>query len=295
MAVRAPMPNSRCRTIQIVSNPTAGSHSARKVAALADALERAGAKVLRSECGPGVDPQIDPRADHLCVVGGDGTISHAARAVIAAARPIGLSLYPAGTINLLHREAPCDLAPDAFARRLLEQTEARDHYAATLGDSLFLACASVGPDSAAVAAVSSRLKRRIGRLAYGVAFVGVLFHWPRPNIVLRSGGRTVACEAFYVAKCRYFAGPWSFAPDARGSDPLLHVVALEKATRWRYARFLVALLTGGSIEKVPGAICFTCTALEADCGEPLPVQADGDTAATLPVSIALREAPLRFN
>jgi len=282
------------RTVQIISNPAAGSHCVRKVAALAAALERAGAQVIRSECGPANDVSIDAQADHLCVVGGDGTARHAAQAAAKSPHPIGMSLYPAGTINLLHREAPCELDPDVFARRIVTQAEQRNHFAAGLGDGFFLACASVGPDSAAVAAVSSKLKRRIGRLAYGVSFLGVLVNWPRPRITLRTDGRSIACEAFYVAKSRYFAGPWSFAPDARGSDPLLHVVALTKASRWRYARFLLAMLTGRPMKRVAGAVCFSCTELHADCDEPLPVQADGDVAARLPVSIMLRKEPILF-
>ena len=177
---------------------------------------------------------------------------------------------------------------------MLNREGERSRYAVGVGDSLFLACASVGPDSAAVAAVSSRLKGWIGRAAYGVAFIGVLFNWPRPSITLRADGRSIACEAFYVAKSRYFAGPWSFAPEAHGGDPRLHVVALSKTSRWRYARFMMALLTGGSMERVPGAVCFTCTQLQADCDAPLPVQADGDVTATLPVSIVLRGEPLLF-
>jgi diacylglycerol kinase (ATP) len=282
------------RTIQIVSNPAAGTHCVRKVAELAAALERAGAEVIQSQCGPGSDVCIADDADHLCVVGGDGTVRHAAQAAARAPRPIGMSLYPAGTINLLHRETPCDLDLDVFARRIVTQERQRNHFAAGLGEGLFLACASVGPDSAAVATVSSTLKRRIGRLAYGVAFLKILAKWRRPRITLRANGRTIACEAFYVAKSRYFAGPWSFAPKARGSDPLMHVVALTRASRWRYARFLLAMLTGGAIARVPGAVCFACTELRADCDEPLPVQADGDVAATLPVSMVLRKEPILF-
>jgi diacylglycerol kinase family enzyme len=282
------------RTIQIVANPAAGSHCMEKVGALASALERAGAEVIRSECGPGRDVAIDARADHLCVVGGDGTVRHAARALDASGRTLAISVYPAGTINLLDRENPCDVDPERFAASLLGGGEARRHYAATLNDSLFLACASVGPDSAAVAAVSPRLKRRLGRIAYGVAFLKLLVTWPRERITLRADGRTIDCEAFYVAKGRFFAGPWSFAPDARLTERRLHVVALAKAGRWRYLRFLLAMVTGGSVARVPGVVCFDCTALEAECARPLPVQADGDIAATLPVSIALREGPLLF-
>jgi diacylglycerol kinase (ATP) len=72
------------------------------------------------------------------------------------------------------------------------------------------------------------------------------------------------------------------------------VVALTEASRWRYALFMLAMLIGRPVDRVRGAVCFTCTELEADCDEPLPVQADGDVAAMLPVSIVLRPDPLLF-
>lgn len=288
------MQSDSSQIVQIVVNPAAGGHCLKTVAALASALERSGAQVIRTECGPGRDAAIDPAAHHVCVVGGDGTVRHAARAIQACGRDVGLSIYPAGTINLLHRENPCDLDPDCFAARLLAGGEGRNHYAATLNDSLFLACASVGPDSAAVDGVSPRLKRLIGKAAYGVAFLKVLMFWPRPHISLQVDGRTIACEAFYVAKGRYFAGPWSFAPDARLTENRLHLVALTKASRWRYLRFLAAMLTDRPVSKVPGVLCLEFTRLEADCGRPVPVQADGDISAYLPARVSIYPEPIRF-
>lgn len=282
------------RVVQLVGNPAAGRHCARRLAALVEAFEHAGAKVVASECGPHCAFEVDPRASHVCVLGGDGTMRHVALAAASCGRPLQLSFYPAGTINLLHREAPCDLDPAAFVARVLRAHEPRRHYGAMLGDSLFLACASVGPDSDAVARLSPALKRRIGRLAYAVAFLRTLIAWPRREIILCHDGHALRCEAFYIAKGRFFAGPWSFAPQACVTDPSLHVVALKKATRRNYLRFLVAMLRGRPVDRVPGAVAFTCTSLSAECGAPLPVQADGDIAAALPVEIRLREEPFSF-
>jgi diacylglycerol kinase family enzyme len=280
--------------IQLVANPAAGAHSARRVAELSEAFQRGGAEVLFSHSGPRHPFAVDPRATHLCVVGGDGTMRHVALAAQSCGRPLGLSFYPAGTINLIHREAPCALAPADYVANILGRAGPRRHYPARLNDTLFLACASVGPDSEAVAALSPRLKRRIGRLAYAVAFPRVLVNWRRHEIILCHDGRATRCEAFYVAKGRYFAGPWSFAPAARSDEALLHVVALRKCTRRAWLRFAWLMLRGRSLADFAGAICFTCTSLTADAGLPLPVQADGDIAATLPVAIQVEPEPLLF-
>jgi diacylglycerol kinase family enzyme len=290
----AALEGERPKVVQLVANRAAGGHQVQRIAELAQAFERTGARVVISECGPHCDFPLDAEADHLCVIGGDGTIRHAALAAATAMHPVPISFYPAGTINLVHREAPCDLDPDAYARRIVGRDSERVHYAASLNDSLFLACASVGPDSAAVAQVSTRLKRRIGRLAYAVAFLRLLWRWPRHEIILCHDGKALKCEAFYVAKGRYFAGPWSFAPAARLDDPLLHVVAIKRCNRRSWLRFAWALYRETPVGNVPGVVCFTCTKLSAEAAVQLPVQADGDIAATLPVTIAIRPEPLRF-
>jgi diacylglycerol kinase family enzyme len=229
---------------------------------------------------------------HVCALGGDGTVRHVALALARSGRAIPLSIYPTGTVNLLHREIGAPLDLDLHAQRVLSGSGRGVLYSVDINDTHFLACASVGPDSRAVASVSLALKRRVGKLAYAWALVRLLFRWERQQLTLRFDDRLVSCEAFYVAKGRFFAGPWSFAPGARLDEPLLHVVALETASRRDYARFAWAIYRGRRIDALPGITAFTCTAFTAKAEAPLPVQADGDIVATLPICVRLRADPI---
>ncbi|HYW16717.1 MAG TPA: diacylglycerol kinase family protein [Allosphingosinicella sp.] len=277
------MPNP---TVQLFYNRTSGGHCPRRLAVLRAGFEARGAKVLLSECGPANPIEVGEETSHVCAVGGDGTLRHVALALARCGRKVPLSVYPAGTVNLVHRERLFPLDPAGHASRLLEVGDSVFH-PASLNDTFFLACASVGPDSRAVEGVSLALKARIGKLAYAWAFVRLLFDWRRSPIRLSWEGGELVCEAFYVAKGRYFAGPWSFAPEASTSDPLLHVVALATARRRDFARFALALLRGRRVGDLPGIAAFSCTALEAQSDHALPIQADGDPVGTLPASIAL--------
>jgi diacylglycerol kinase (ATP) len=280
------------RRVQLFYNRTAGGHCPRRLAALRARFEANGAEVIVSECRPGAEIAVGEGVSHVCAVGGDGTVRHVALALARCGRPLPLSVYPTGTVNLLHRERPFPLDPDLHALRLLgEPGEGRLH-PVELNDTMFLACASVGPDSRAVAAVSLPLKRRIGKLAYVVAFARVLLRWQRQEIRLACDGAETVCEAFYAAKGRFFAGPWSFAPDARVADPFLRVVALRTARRRDFARFVWALWRGRRVDALPGVTAFTCTGFTAEADAPLPVQADGDHVAALPVRARLRAEPL---
>lgn len=279
-------------TVQLFFNKTARGHCPVRLEALRARFAANGAQVILSECGPGLEMEVAGNATHVCAIGGDGTVRHVALALARCGRPLPLSVYPAGTVNLLHRERPFPLDPDRHALRLLGADPEGRLHPVEINDTLFLACASAGPDSWAVSALSLPLKRRIGKLAYVVAFLRVLLRWPRPAIRLVCDGRTIHCEAFYAAKGRFFAGPWSFAPEARIGDPRLHVVALTTARRSDFARFVWALWRGRPVGSLPGVTALTCTGFTAEAQSPVPVQADGDVVATLPLRVRLRAEPL---
>lgn len=283
------MPNA---TVQLFYNRTSGGHCPRRLAALQAGFEARGAKVVLSECGPGHAIEVGEEASHVCAVGGDGTLRHVALALARCGRAVPLSVYAAGTVNLLHRERPFPTDPEGHAARLLGAEAGGLFHPVALNDTVFLACASVGPDSRAVAEVSLPLKARIGKLAYAWAFARILLDWRRTPIRLAWDGGTLACEAFYVAKGRYYAGPWSFAPEADIGEPLLHVVALARARRRDFARFAFALWLGRRVDALPGVTAFACTALEAEADAPLPIQADGDPVGALPATISLHGTAL---
>ena len=270
--------------IQLFVNAKAGSSSRRRVAALQRELETAGARVIVTPTDH--DLIVAPETTHVCAVGGDGTLRHVAAALRQSGQPRTMSVFPTGTVNLLAREYGYRCDPISFAGRVLRDAPPRLQRMARIGETMMFTCASVGPDADAVANLSPRLKRVIGRLAYAAAFLTTLVRWPRRQLTLQSDGNIITCEAVYIAKGRYYAGPWSFAPGAAADDPFLHVVALKRARRRDFMRFLWALLHHDDLARDPNLIRLTCVALRID-GTDSPLQADGDIVAHLPVDIAI--------
>jgi diacylglycerol kinase (ATP) len=280
--------------VQIVANPDAGSYKSAKIQALRDAFARAGATSTVSFMGPGRQLLIEDTATLLCVAGGDGTVRHAAEAVLRSTHKPPIAAYPMGTINLLQREMGALADPDGFVAAALRGKAPAVHHPVELGDTIFLGCASVGPDSIAVANVSRRLKRAVGRYAYGIAMIRQLARWPRPNLVIIADGKRHKCAAVYVAKGMYFAGPWSFAPQARRATPKLHVVALRDASPRRYVQFIRNVTRGRPLDARDNLISLTCTTLAIESDAPWPVQADGDDVGTLPVRMTIHNETLRI-
>ena len=279
--------------VQLFYNSTAGGYSPSRIAELADALRETGARV-RLTPSSFEPPVIDPAATHVCVAGGDGTVRHVAAAIADLPRSVPIAIYPAGTINLLARETGIERRPTRLARSLLSGGTTRRHNPVRAGDAMFFACASVGPDSFVVASLSTALKRRIGRLAYVAAMARLLWLWPRHRIALSANGETLHCEAAYIAKGRYYAGPWSFAPGAKGDDAHIHIVALRTARRRDFASFCWRMLIGADMADDDNVISFRCTELSLHSELPLPLQADGDIVATCPIDIAVQDRPVYF-
>ena len=280
-------------TVQLFVNPRAGFRSRSRARGLCSALEALGAEILLTES---ISDRltVDDRADHVCSVGGDGTLRHVVDAVRRTGRKIPIGAYPAGTINLLAMECAYPRDPHAFGRRLLETGKSQQHYVALIGQTPLVTCASVGPDSYTVENLSPRVKRLIGRASYLVAFCKVFMRWRRTKITLLHNDRRTECEAVYIAKGRFFAGRWSFASEASVGDPLLHVVALGKASRRDFVRFAWTLLLRRPVEQLAGVQCFTCTALTMRSDDTPPLQADGDIVAYLPASIAIDAEAIHF-
>ncbi len=279
--------------VQLFYNPASGSYSDRALARLVAAFRREGAEVMTAACADR-PPAVDERATHICIAGGDGTIRHVAAMLVESGCALPVAIYPVGTVNLLAREAGVKPDPGALARNLLHGRAERHHHPASLGGSMFFACASIGPDSMAVAGVSPALKARIGRLAYVAAFLRLLWDWPRTRLTLGANGDLVRCEAVYVAKGRHYAGPWSFAPDARVGDQRLHVLALRRARRRDYLRFLCLMLLRRDPAGDRNAITFTCRELSISSERPMPIQADGDIVASSPAEMRVDPRSITF-
>lgn len=269
--------------MQLLFCPQAGSFDQKRLDALGDRLRAADYDVRSAPCGPRSSIHIAEEVADLAVMGGDGTIRHALQAMRAQHRTPRFLISPAGTINLLARDLRDDEGGSANARRC---------FIADIGGIPLVNCASLSPDSLAVAWNAPWLKRCIGRFSYAVTFLAVLIRWKRPRILLGWTGGTLSCEAVYIAKSRYYAGAWSVAPDARSSMPMLHVVALKRCRRRDYLHFAISTILGLQPAAASNVVRFRCKKLELDADETVPLQVDGDVVGSVPVRIAIDPEPI---
>ncbi|SIN60298.1 Diacylglycerol kinase family enzyme [Parasphingorhabdus marina DSM 22363] len=294
--------------VQLIHNPASGTHHELRLNMLAQAFAACGASVTSGTTRLDGDTEIHPDSDLLCISGGDGTLGLVISALLNQGANIPVCVFPAGTVNLVARELGYASDPELFARevmagflagpagRLAEPVLVTDH-------APVIACFSAGPDGVAVARHSPGLKKRVGKIAYALSFLQLFLRWPRHRFdlqVRRTNGEisALSCEAFYIAKGRFFAGPWSLSPDASLGRKSFELVALNRAGRRGFLRFIWSVARGRNPGNLPHVESMTAQSVElqADTLASLAAafQVDGDPVSAVPSAIKMSESRIEY-
>ena len=286
----------RRRRALIILNPAAGRsgssrHLLERVVA---ALERRGCAVVLRRAGPAegdaerLAREAEAEFDVIVAAGGDGTLNAVVNGMAAAPRPV--AILPFGTANVLAREIGLPRDAERLAE-LIAAGPARPIWPGLVGGRLFLTMASSGFDAETVAAVNPRLKRRAGRFAFAWAILVCLGRYRACRLSVRVDGVLHPAATVIAAKGRFYAGAYVIAPSANLAEPMLDFVLFQRSGRLAVLRYLGALLLG----RLPRRRDITMLrAKEAfvSAAEAVPVQADGEIVAWLPVELAIAGQPL---
>jgi diacylglycerol kinase (ATP) len=240
--------------VYVVFNPQAGrGRGAGLVQPFLEALQRAGvsqvAHALTTRAG---DEQTLTAAAlaqgyrRIVAVGGDGTWSNVANAIVRAGGHAALGLVPAGT--------GCDLAKslDVPARdldacaRIVAAGRTRRIDVGRIEDRYFLNVAGFGFDIAVIEH-TWRVRGLGGPLLYLYCAVSQLFAFPGFPLRLQAGGesaRRLELLMLVIANARVFGGGFQIAPHADLADGALDAVWFGNMGSAGRLRALVRLLRG---------------------------------------------------
>ena len=108
---------------------------------------------------------VDEHCDWVIIAGGDGTIRAFVEDMLRLDYHPYISVFPAGTVNLIAKEMTLRRDPVRWVRRAL-RGNVYDFYTAWANGNLFLTVASVGFDSLVVDNVGFMEKRLLNKFAY---------------------------------------------------------------------------------------------------------------------------------
>ena len=283
------------RRLLVIHNPVAGARRARRLRAVLEVLDqRFGAEVtVRATTGRG-DAESMARAvgegdfDAVVAAGGDGTINEVVNGLGARAgggSPVPLGIVALGTANVLAHELGLPLDPEGTAAVLASAPASPVHLGVANGRA-FAMMAGCGLDARVVERVDTRLKRLIGKGAYVTETLAQLAAYRNTRYRVTVDGVVEEVASVIVAKGHFYAGKFVCAPDARLTDPRLHVCLFPKPGRWNAMRYIWGVTAGRlphfrDYRIVPAKRVI----IEGPVGDA--VQGDGDIIARLPVEIAL--------
>jgi diacylglycerol kinase (ATP) len=284
--------------VLIIVNPAAGRlrSSRRRLDRVVAALERRGCAVVLRHAGPAsgdaerLAREAEAEFEIIVAAGGDGTLNAVVNGLAAAPRPV--AVVPLGTVNVLAREIGLPRDPELLAD-LIATGPTRPVWPGRVGDRLFLTMASSGFDAKTVGSVNPRLKRHLGRVAFAWAILVCLWHYRASELGVRVAGVDHRAATVIATKGRFYAGSYVIAPQANLAEPMLDLVLLQRSGRLAVLRYLGALLLGRVPQRKDITVLRSREAF-VSAAEAVPVQADGEIVAHLPILIAIAEQPLQL-
>ena len=247
------------------------------------------------ERGAGIEDlarDTGPEFQAVIAGGGDGTVDGVLNGLVESSSGAAFGILPLGTVNLVAREIGLRRDPDQIAATIAAGP-VRPVRPGRVGERLFTVVAGCGFDADIVAAVDPLSKARFGRIAFAPAMLRTLSEKRPRRLAVNLDGELLRASSVIVAKGRYYAGPFSVAPDARLTEPAFYAVLFRSFDRGAVLRYLAAIACGASV-RLPDVAIRRCTTVSISSDDAASVQADGELIARLPVTITLSDRPVNL-
>ena len=238
--------------------------------------------------------------DWVIIAGGDGTIRAFVEQLSNRKYLPYISVFPAGTVNLVAKELLLSGDPYKWAKRFLKGVEV-PVYLGRANGHVFLTVTGIGFDSLVVDNVTEKEKKLLNKLAYvlqGTEIMRkeVLFNNWRYRFEVRFDDEDQwhECSSVIVGKSRYYAGRYNLFRGASLSTPWLYTALFTGAKRADFIRY-AACIAMEALGLDKDIVVRRAKRLEIRCNvEDFAAELDGDAVTTAPLSIELEEEPIKF-
>ncbi len=303
--------------MHVIFNPASGrGRGGRRIPVYLELLRRHVSGFRHSVTSrPGEEAELAERAleegaGTVVAAGGDGTWSHVADRVMAAARPgVRFGLLPSGTGNDFGRNLGIDFRSPEEAVRVLAagrtrkvdvgrvtspgvHDRLRDRSDAPAGPRHFLNLVGFGFDIAVIDA-AARARFLEGELLYKVTALQQLFRFPGTELSLQPRGgaaRQGRHLMLTISNGRFFGGGFPIAPGATVEDGLLHACAIGDASPLRRAALFSRAGKGTHVE-APEVTLTGGRAFRVAFDAPPRYEVDGDVFAARSDAVEVEVMP----
>lgn len=284
--------------ILIIFNPNAGQRRKKLYNSVMSELDQHGISYdifSTKHAGHGTELATDnlnnENYDIIAAAGGDGTINEVLNGLYGSDKTMGI--IPLGTANVLARELGIKVNAKSIVKALISNNHT-NIFPASINGQYFTLMASVGYDALSVKNVNLGLKKKIGEIAYFIAFLKEIFFGKPIKYNIEINGDRHYCSAAIITNAKYYAGNYICAPEASLEEQKLHAILFKKSGAWAAICYLFALITSNiKGRKDVEYIDTKCVTITADVDAP--AQIDGDYFGELPVIVKSAEKPVRIS
>ena len=236
----------------VIVNPAAGGgRGARALPAVREAFTAVGITDIRQSTEREGEATVAARAiaegcTTLVAVGGDGTWSNVANAILRSGADCRLALIAAGNGNDFAKTIGAPAGDVVATARFVAAGVDRRVDVGKIEDRFFINIAGFGLDVAVLEEVA-RVKWLRGDALYIYAALRQLGSCSSTAIGIRSPARERASEPhlmLVIANARFFGGAFRIAPSASITDGMLDAVAIRDASPFRRLRLFGAVIRG---------------------------------------------------
>ena len=276
----------------IIFNPCAGSNRYRAVNNIADKMRQMGHEIeLCATQSAGHATSIVQKTqgsnddfDAIIAAGGDGTINEVINGFDTKKRQL-LSIIPFGTANVLAHELG---ATRENAPYVLQSGQLKNIYMGLMGTRRFTMMAGVGFDSWSVKNVDTKLKAKIGPLAYGVSLLKSLKTFKSHSYSVLIDGSNYEAKSVLIMKGQRYGGPFILAKNISLNTPEFEVFLFQKNDLLSILRYGISLAMG-RMNKLKDVKAVTGKSIDIIGPDGTPVQVDGDHAGFLPINLTIEK------
>ncbi len=240
------------------------------------------------------------KIDWVIIAGGDGTIRALIEKLANRNYLPYVSVFPAGTVNLVAKELLMTTDPAKWVKRVAKGIVAPVYLGRTNGHA-FLTVTGIGFDSLVVNNVTEESKKLLNKMAYVVQGAELMrkelafsnWHY-KFEVRFDDEEEWYEASSVIVGKSRYYAGRYSLFDGASLASPVLHVALFSGNTRNDFMRY-AACIAMEALHLEKSIVLKTAKKLEILCNvEDFAAELDGDAITTAPLKIEIEETPIKF-
>jgi diacylglycerol kinase (ATP) len=282
----------------VIANPAAGRGTATKaLAELRAAFAARGVTEFHETGWPGHEEALSARAleagaQTIVAVGGDGTCSHVAQAILASRQPCRLAVIPIGTGNDFAKTlGVAKLSPHAIAE-LVARDDTTYSIDVGLADGYyFLNSCGFGFD-ASVLEASNRVRFLKGDAVYIYAALGQLFTYRGVDVSSKgvSGVKPGRMLMVTVSNGRWLGGVFKIAPQASVVDGKLDACFFNDSNVVERVKLFVGAMRGNHIG-MPSVTAASFQQLSLTFATAPSMEIDGELRRAQSATVELRCVP----